>query len=128
MNRRELDELRKILVQREEEKEKLLGYYNKMEAELQQEQAVAANDPNMAAMFVKYKQLLRERQATITKSVLDIDKQLQALMEQIADKFNEVKKYEILLASKLTALHKEELAAETKQLDAIALGNYLNNY
>ncbi len=125
INKRELDELRKQLVQREEEKEQLIHYHNKMEDELEQEHILSAKDPEMGIMFANYRKMIKGRQAVIVKSLKDLDQHITFIKSDIIVKFGEVKKYEILLASQLAAAKKVELLAEAKQLDEISMNNYL---
>jgi|GEM_PF-6581705 len=125
INTRELDELRKIVAKSEEEIDKLIFYNNKMEAELELEHALVTQNPEMGVMFTNYKRMIRDRQANIEGSLRDIERRLESLKEQIAVKFNEVKKYEILLATKLEELRKKELSDETKELNEMAINNYL---
>lgn len=127
LHTRELDEMRQAVVQCERDKEQLIDYSNKMEDELAREHIIATNDPAMGAMFTKYRNVIRERQDVIAQSLKDLDKRIAILKENIAIKFGEVKKYEILLASKIKEQIKQEHARETRELDAIAVGNYLDN-
>jgi flagellar export protein FliJ len=127
INTSELDELRKVASGCEDEIDKLIFYNNKMEAELEMEHAFVTNNPQMGLMFTNYKTMIRQRQANIEEALRDIENRLEYLKEQIAMKFNDVKKYEILLSTKLEELRKKELADETKQLNEIAINNYLKN-
>ena len=122
---RDLDDLRKSVVKCEEEKEQLIGYNNKMEDELLIEHALAAKNHELGIIFTNYRRLIRDRQAVITKSLQDLDRRIETLKENIALKFGEVKRYEILLANKLHAETKKQQALETKQLDEISINNYL---
>ena len=127
LHTRELDELRKAVVQYENEKEQLITYNNRMEEALEREHLIATNNPETGTMFANYRIFIRSKQDVIVKSLKDLDKKIATLQENIAFKFGEVKKYEILLASKITQQIKQENALETKELDAIAIGNYLEN-
>ena len=123
----ELDELRKQTKNCEEEKEMILFYKNKMASELEIEYALVTQNPEIGITFSNYKKMLIERQETIKKSLLDIEKRLEYLKEQIAIKFGEVKKYEILLANQINEERKKQLSAEIMQMDEIAINNYLND-
>ena len=125
INSLELDGLRKMLVACEEEREKLIYYNNQMEDELEKEHQLAAKDTAMGIMFANYKRMIRDRQNTIVKSLHDLEKRLESLKEEIAIKFGEVKKYEILRENMLAEQQRQEVISETKQLDEIAINNYL---
>ena len=121
----ELDELRKQIVKCEEDKERLIYYNNKMEEELAVEHNLASKDPEMGIVFANYRRLIRDRQAVIAASLQDLSKQIEKLKDDITLKFGEVKKFEIILANKLLEETKQSRALETRQLDEIAVNNFL---
>lgn len=125
INSRELDELRKEVVRQEEEKQRLIDENNNMEEQLQREHVLASNDPEMGVAFANYRRFIRGKQANIEKSLKNLDKRIDALKEDIAVKFGEVKKYEILLSSKMLEEQKKISDMENKEMDAIAINNHL---
>ena len=123
---RELDTLRQQVVKCEEEKSQLIKYSNKMEEELAVERALASQNHELGIIFSNYRRLIRERQEVIEKSLRDLAKKLERINEEIAIKFGEVKKFEIILANHISKEKKLAQARETKQLDEIAVNNFLN--
>lgn len=127
LNSRELDELRKAIASLEDEKDRLINDNNRMEEQLQREHALASSDPEMGIAFANYRRFVRAKQTEISKSIRNIDKKIEILKDDIADKFSEVKKYEVLLATRLNIEKKNQQDIETKELNEIALNHYLNS-
>lgn len=125
MNTRELDELRKEVVKLEEEKQRLIDNNNNMEEQLQREHILASNDTEMGIAFANYRRFIRSKQAEILKSLKNLEKKIDSLKEDVATKFSEVKKYEILLNSKMLEEQKKISDMENKEMDSIAINNHL---
>lgn len=125
MHTRELDEMRVNVVKCEEERSQLISYYNKMEDDLELEHILASNNYELGETFTNYRHTIRDRQKIIAKSCKDLDKRIATLKENIAAKFTEIKKYEILLANQQNEERKRQDAAETRRLDEVAINNHL---
>ena len=127
INTRSLDELRKAVVMLEEEKIRLISNNQNLEEQLTKEHSLASSDPQMGIAFANYRRFVRTKQADIEKSIKKITKKIEELKDDIAEKFGEVKKYEIILAGKILEEQKSMNSRELKELDSIAINNYLQS-
>ncbi len=127
MNDRALEEKRRELVECEEQKEQLEGYTKKMDRELEAERQFIDSDPMFGAHFLKYKDTIKKRQALIAKSIIDINDKMFGINQEIIFIFSEVKKYETIRKNKILQQEKEAKIKEGKELDEIAINNYLGN-
>lgn len=125
MHTRELDEMRRLFVQSEEELEKLIDYHNKMEDDLEREHAVASENYEFGEAFINYRNVIKERQKIIRKACRDLEKRIETLKDNIAVKFTEIKRYEILLANHESVERKRQEAIEIRRLDEVAINNFL---
>ena len=125
INSRELDELRLQLAKFEEERIRLISENKKLEEDLAREHQLSSEDPALGIMFANYRIMVRGKQEGILRSLHKLDNSIEILKEDIAAKFSEVKKFEIILANKITEEKKQAQARETRQLDEIAINNHL---
>ncbi|MCH2546616.1 MAG: hypothetical protein MK052_03255 [Alphaproteobacteria bacterium] len=95
VHQRKLDELRRQMVQLEEQREQLIATAGKLHNELMQERELAAQNPSMAAYMGDFEKRVQARQLEIAKEVVQLDIRLQQLSGAIAESFGEMKKYEI---------------------------------
>jgi flagellar FliJ protein len=127
LNKQKLDEKRRELAELSTQKDQLLEYSRLMHEELRIEMEFAAREPEMSMTFSGYKKMILGRQENITVAVRDLDKRSAILTDEISDIYSEVKKYEIVLQQKIAAEEKERKSKEEKNLNEIALNNFLKS-
>lgn len=125
LNKKELDDMRLQLAGLRNQKDEMLNYSRIMSEELAAEQEFAAASPEMSITFDSYRKKINERQKNIKYAVKEIDKQIEYMTDLIAQKFTEIKKYEIILEQKILAKKKKELELENKTLDEVAMTQFL---
>jgi flagellar FliJ protein len=95
LHRWQLDEKRRNLGDLERMKEQFERQVGLLDAEITAEQSAANNDEGRFA-YGAYAQIAVQRRATLVRSVTDLTAQILTAREDVADAFQEVKKYEIL--------------------------------
>jgi flagellar FliJ protein len=125
LHKQELDAMRQQLAAMQRQKEELLKYSEEMEAELKLEEEFAANNPMMSGTFDQYRKKIKLRQANLAYAIADIDRQIEYITNEIAEKFTEIKKYEIILQQKIAERLQKEMVLESKMLDEVAMNSHL---
>lgn len=118
--KRDLDELRKRQVHLETAKDKLQQGIKNLAAELQREQKLAAQNPEMGSFFGGFAKNIKERQQKLNDEIKEIDVQLLALSEEIMVAFADLKKYEIARDNFKARKKAEEARKETIMMDEVA--------
>lgn len=125
INKLALDEKRQELVAIEEQKTQLLQWQKNMKDDLDKEFQFVTSNPEMSMTFDSYRKKITQRQLNMEMVLKDLNLQIERKLQQIADLFSEVKKYEIIQQQNIAKILKEQKHKETKALDEIALNNYL---
>jgi flagellar export protein FliJ len=95
LHRWQLDEKRRNLGDLERMKEDFERQVARLDAEILAEQKVA-NDHEARFAYGAYAQIAVQRRGTIQRSIADLTVQILAAREDVAQAFQEIKKYEIL--------------------------------
>jgi chromosome segregation ATPase len=112
VNRYKLDERRRQLAELERLAERLRGETARLEAELTQEQRVASSSFEAGQAYPAYAGDVAERRAKLAASITEVDGQILAAREALAESFREVKRYEITAASRS---RRDRLAVDRRQ-------------
>lgn len=126
IHKRDLDDKRRELVALEEQKAELLEFSKQMKEELAAESELASADPSMSLTFNNYRNMIKNRQATIAGILSELKVKMDSLSYAISEIYGEVKKYEIILQQKIDKKTQEEKSQENKVLDEVAINGYLN--
>lgn len=124
LHRRELDSLRRELVRKEEQKQQLIELATQLHRELLQERELAAENPLMSGFMADFEKRMQKRQLGIAQEVIQLDAQLAELSAAIADRFGELKKYEITRDNRIAS---EKAAADSREqamLDEVGLQRF----
>lgn len=121
VHKRALDELKRIQVTLEQQKEALIVQSGALGMELEKEIALAAEQAHMGNFFGNFAERIRKKQQEIHTRVMEIHQQLEALNQQLAQQFGELKKLEIARDNRLNQMKKEKDKKETQTLDEISL-------
>ena len=125
LHNNELDEIRRKLKEAQEQLDLFKAIKRQMQEDLDAEYEFASTAPDMAMTFANYRQKMNERLKNAEQTINSIDREVQRITNQIALKFGEVKKYEIVLENKINHLLKEEKDKETATLDEIAMQKFI---
>jgi flagellar export protein FliJ len=124
LHQRELDALRRQLVQLEEQKEQLIQLAGKLHRELMNERELAVKDPTMAAYMGDFEKRIKNRQLEIAKEVIQIDQRSSQLAAAIAESFGELKKYEITRDNEHEREQAKANQREQEMLDEIGMQQF----
>lgn len=125
LHRRELDALRRDLVRKEEEREQLIQLAARLHEELMRERELAVEDPITSAQYLAgFEKRIQKRQLDIAKEVIRIDGELLQLSAAIAERFGELKKYEITRENRLAREKAEEDSRDQKMMDELGLQQF----
>lgn len=125
MHQRELDTLRRELVIQEEKKEQLIQVATKLHHELLQERELAAENPvGMAQYMAGYEKRMQQRQLDIAQEVILIEQELGKLSAAIAERFSELKKYEITRDNQIAREKAAEAGREQAVMDEVGLQQF----
>jgi flagellar protein FliJ len=112
VNRWKIDEQRRQLGELERLAERLRGESMRLEQELTSEQQVAAASLEAGYSYPGYARELIERRRKLADSVAEVEGQMTAAREVLADAFREMKRYEITAANRSK---RERLVADRRQ-------------
>ena len=115
LSKRTLDELRRKMVDLENEKAQLVLLQQKLAQEMIHEMQIASQSVEARVYFIQFSKRLKARQLKVADEVTGVDKRIAKLAVEIADAFSELKKYEI--AQENARLRAE---AEEKRKDTLA--------
>lgn len=127
LKQRELDEKRRILVQLEEEMDRLLAEEAELKKALDREGRIAAEQPDMARYFGAFAEGNEKQQDEARNKQATIHSLIEAQRDAIGEAFAELKQMEI---AKEKMDEEEEADAnrkETMQLDEIGLRNFMQD-
>lgn len=120
LSKRKLDELRRQMVQLENQKEQLRQTSMKLQQELENEIALAGRQPEMGNFFGGFAKRIQMRQQEIAAEIKKLEQQMAKLAEQITAAFGELKKYEIARDNAKQRAQAEQNRKDTILLDEIA--------
>jgi flagellar export protein FliJ len=112
VNRWKIDEQRRQLGELERLAERLRGESMRLEQELTSEQQVAAASLEAGYSYPGYARELIERRRKLADSLAEVEGQMTAAREALADAFREMKRYEITAANRSK---RERLAVDRRQ-------------
>lgn len=124
LHKRKLDELRRQVVSLETQKAQLLALSAKIQQELENEIDLAGKQPEMGKFFGDFAKRIKKRQENIAIEVKSLDKQMDALRQEITAEFSEQKKYEIAKENARLRDQEEANRKETNMLDEVAADQY----
>lgn len=124
MHQRKLDELRREQVRLQEQREQLIQLTVKLQNELMEERALAAENPTMAAYMGDFEKRMKKRQLDVTKEVIQIDAQIAQYTAAIAESFGELKKYEITRDNEEARTRAKTDRREQDMLDEVGLQQF----
>lgn len=125
MHQRELDTLRRQLVDQEAQKEQLIQVATKLHRELLQERELAAGNPiGMAQYMAGYEKRMQQRQVEIAQEVIAIEQKIGELSAAIAERFSELKKYEITRDNQIAREKAAEAGREQAAMDEVGLQQF----
>jgi len=95
LHRWRLDEKQRVLAALHAQEERLLGEAEALEAEIKAEQKTVRDSFEVSFGYAGYAQAAIGRRERLARAIADIRQQLAAATEDLAEQFQEVKRYEL---------------------------------
>lgn len=124
LKQRELDEKRRILVQLEEEMDKLNTNAKKLKDELARESKLASEQPEMARYFGEFAKGNKQQQDNLREKKVTLNSIIESQREAINEAFSDLKQMEIAKENMDAEKAADENRKENAELDEIGLRNY----
>lgn len=115
-----VEELQKQMSELDRSKAALNGQIERLEASVPEEQAAATQSKDGYLAYGSYAQAVIKRKENIRLSLDEVETQVDALRERLAEAFQELKKYELLEERRLARAEQAVRSAEQDELDEIA--------
>ena len=116
-----LDEKRRELADFENLRSEFSRQLLALQSEQQREQDVAGKHPEVHFSYANYASATKAQQDNLRASIAEIEQKITMLNEEVADCFQELKKYEIALDVRRTEMAYERSRAEQAELDDLAI-------
>ena len=124
LHRWQLDEKRRALAELEALAERLRGQVASLDDELTREQAFAAEAEEPPQGFGAYAQAMLDRKARLAESIAEVDQQIAASQEQIAEAFQELKRFELVQEDRDRRAEARQKRRETQTYDEIGASRF----
>ena len=119
-----IDEQRKVMVELQNQEEKILGDMRRLIKEYEQEKEFASRNGYIGDFGAYTKRYLQYREA-MEEALKNVRKKIAEVRDIISDMFKEQKTYEIVDRQRKEALAKEEDLKSQKMLDEIGTNAYI---
>lgn len=125
LHKRQLDLLRRQLVDLERQKERLIEASRLVEQELEAEIELASKYPEMGNFFGNFAERIKLRQQKIHFEIELLDGTMNEVREQITVGFSELKKFEIAKEQMLRRKKEADDRTEQMLMDELGIGQFL---
>jgi flagellar export protein FliJ len=125
MHQRELDELRRQLVEQQKVLEALMAEAKRLADERDREQQMASDFPEMAGFYGTFAKSIEEKQAEIREKSRQVNQLIRKTQEKITDAFGELKRLEITRDSIAAAEQAERDKIEQAAMDELGLQGFV---
>ena len=122
-----IDEQRKILVELQTKEEQLQNNLNKLNAEYERELEFATQNPGLGDFGAYTQRYLQYREA-FEAQLAALRTEIEKVRDKISDMFKEQKTYEIVDKNRAAAQEKDEEQKMQKTLDEIGTNAYIKNH
>ncbi|MBR7158788.1 MAG: flagellar FliJ family protein [Alphaproteobacteria bacterium] len=119
----EVDEKRQALARLQDAQDKLIEARKKQDKELETEKKAALQNPEQSMTFGAYVERYLQKKDELEKMIADLQNEINAARDDLADAFRELKVYEVLQEQHEQAEKLENDRKEQKYLDEIAQKN-----
>jgi flagellar export protein FliJ len=121
LHKLQLDEKRRVLAELQNLGDRLRAEIERLKEEVLREQAMAQQDITLAMSYVAFAQAARERGQKLTQSLGQVDVQIAIATEQMAEAFQELKRFELAEEERLKREREKQKRKEADMLDETAL-------
>lgn len=124
IHRWQLDELRRKAAPLEQRRQELLDHGLALMEQLEKEHVAVAEGYGTATDLQIYKAGVMRQHAEINRQVAELEQTIERLRDQMANAFQDVKKFEITEEQRQETAKRERDHREQSQLDEIGLNNH----
>lgn len=124
LRKRELDALRRQVVQLENKRDQQVKIIENLNDELLHELETADDLAEMRGFFGDFSEAIRNKQKKVAVLVVQYEQQIQERQIEVANHFAELKKYEIAYDRYLIAEAKKKAKKEQDELDEIGIRKF----
>jgi flagellar export protein FliJ len=121
LNKWKLDEKRQALAELERLAQRLRDQLALLEHELAAEQKVAGQSMEAGIAYGHYANAVIARRATLAKSLTEVEDQIRHALDDVADAFRELKKFDIVKARRDREAAEKNKRLQQMQLDEVGL-------
>lgn len=119
ISRWQLDEKRQKLTELERLVERLQGDLTRLDEGVASEQRLAERDDMARQAYPAFLKSEMDRRKRLQKSIADVEKEIEAVREEVADAFRELKKYEMAQANELQRVRARRERADQQRTDEL---------
>jgi flagellar protein FliJ len=120
LSKRTLDDLRRKMVQLENQKNTMEQLAQSLLDELANEMLLSSKSVEMQRYFANFYRQIKIRQEKVAEEIGNLNRRIDLLREDIANAFAELKKYEIAQENEIKRLKQKAKHKETLEMDEIA--------
>lgn len=117
----QLDEKRRALTELQTLEDRLRGEIDRLAEEMRAEQDTARNDFNASFTYAAFARGAMERRRRIDDSIRQVQEQIVAAAEQVAEAYQDLKRYELAEEERLKREREKEKHKEELMMDETAL-------
>ncbi|MDR3515626.1 MAG: flagellar FliJ family protein [Azospirillaceae bacterium] len=124
VNKFKLDEKRRALAELQALADRLAQEAQRLEAEIIAEKQIARSNTEFAVSYPAYARMAITRGKRLQDSVLQVKKQIEAATEEIAEAFQELKRYELAQEARDRREQERLRRIENTMFDEVALSGF----
>ena len=117
----QLDEKRRALSELQNLRDRLVDELMRLREMVRHEQETARNDPAVAFGYPAFAAAARDRDLRLQQSIAQVDRQIEAATEEMAEAFQELKRFELAEEERLKREREKIRRKEDAMLDETAL-------
>lgn len=116
-----VDGVQKLMVSAQKIHEDLVRKITDLDKNFEREKALANCNPELAANFNSYVKAWKLQKANVEASIIGVEEQLESLKIDLAEAFEEQKKYETLEEKRQSLLKSQRKSRELKAMDEFTI-------
>ncbi len=124
LHRNELDEKRRRLAEMQRRLDELGQVLLVHDAEVEREKAMARVDHDASMAFPRFHKAAQQRRERLVADIVEAGRQAEQAREEVAEAFQEVKRYEITEENRIERERRREAQLEQVRLDEVAINQH----
>ncbi len=116
-----LDEKRRVVSDLENLLASFSAQLEKLNKDQVREQEIAREDPDAGILYAGYAEAAKRRRENLFASIEDTEQKIEEAREEIAEAFQELKKFEISEENRLRILKEQQVKRQQDEVDAFSI-------